>query len=79
MTYDPRAANLINELNAERCVLMLENAGLSISDRERESVEWLRFRVEQAYCDGTIAERDILLEWLHDQGWTDILGSGGCP
>jgi hypothetical protein len=79
MTYDRQTAGLIHDLSAERCLIMLEKTGLAVTGRERESVEWLRFKVEQAYCDGTIADRDILLEWLHDQGWTDILRSGGCP
>ena len=49
MIYDPRAAELIRQLSAERWVLILENAGLSVSDRERESIEWLRFKVDSVH------------------------------
>jgi hypothetical protein len=34
--------------------------------------EWLRFRVEHAYHDGVIPERDIMLAWLARSGWMEI-------
>jgi hypothetical protein len=72
-TSDLRSPNREHDLRTPRdgCIRLLEENGLVASDRERESVERLRFRIEEAYRDGPITERDIPLEWLTGHGWMD--------
>jgi hypothetical protein len=59
MTYDPRTGHMIQELSAKSCVALLEKIGVNASG----TVEWLRFRVEQAYV-----ECDVLLAIILDAG-----------
>jgi hypothetical protein len=72
MNDDYRVLDLIEDLAAKSCVQLLDGHGLTVSDLERETVDWLRFRVEDAYRNGNITERDIMMAWLRDQGWIEI-------
>jgi hypothetical protein len=57
------------QLSAKSCASLLAKVGIKPSG----TVECLPFRVEQAYVDGEFQEFDIVMAWLHDQGWKDII------